>query len=86
MDNRENQMMELATGEKYGIVKQFNEKDGKYFLAARITDTEDDLTGEFAFFKETEKDGEFLVEQITDEEKIKSLELNMDIPEETTEE
>lgn len=77
MENREDQLMELATGEKYGIVKQFNEKDGTYLFAARVDEKEENLTGEFALFKETVEDGKVMVEKIEDEEKIKSLELKM---------
>lgn len=75
---REDKLMELETGEKYGIVKQFEEEDGRYLLAARVDDAEENLTGEFALFKETEEDGKVMVEKIEDEEKIKSLKFKMD--------
>ncbi len=84
MENREEKLMELATGEKYGIIKQFEEADGTYLFAARVNDDETDLTGEFALFKETEQDGKIMVEKIEDEEKIKSLELKVSDMEKST--
>lgn len=75
--NREDQLMELATGEKYGILKQFTEDDGTYLFAIRVSDDEEDILEEFVLFKETEENGKVMVEKIEDKEKIKSLKLDM---------
>ena len=58
MINRINQVMELANGKKYVVIKQAIYKGDNYFVAIRTTDNEEDVTDEFVVFQEVDYNGQ----------------------------
>jgi len=52
MENRINQVMELANGKKYVVMKQAIYKDNNYYVSALLTDDEEDIIEEFVIFQE----------------------------------
>ena len=66
MENRINQLMCLADGRKYAIVKQAVYRGTNYFVAARVTEDEEDVLEEFEIFEEIENNGERSVQAVKD--------------------
>ncbi len=66
MENRINQVMELADGRKYVVLKQAIYKGDNYFVAIRTTDNEEDVTDEFVVFQEVDYNGQKSVKKIKD--------------------
>lgn len=52
MENRINQVMELADGNKYVVMKQAVYKGESYYVTAKLTDDETDVLEEFKVFKQ----------------------------------
>lgn len=73
MENRINQLMCLADGRKYAIMKQAIYKGVNYFVAARATDDEEDLKEEFEVFKEVDFEGAKAVEKVEDTKLIELI-------------
>ena len=72
MENRINSILELGNGEKYVVINQAVYKGTNFFLVARISDDEKDLTGEIKIVEEKLKDGLLGIELVKD---VKLLEL-----------
>lgn len=72
MVNRINSILELANNEKYVVINQAVYKGTNYFLIARISDDEKDLTGDIKIVEEKLKDGVLGIELVKD---VKLLEL-----------
>ena len=72
MINRINSILELANNEKYVVINQAVYKGTNYFLIARISDDEKDLTGDIKIVEEKLKDGVLGIELVKD---VKLLEL-----------
>ena len=66
MENRIHQVMELENGKKYVVIKQAIYKGHNYFVAARLTDDEEDVLEEFVMFEEVEQAGESAVLEVKD--------------------
>jgi len=72
MVNRINSILELANNEKYVVINQAVYKGTNYFLIARISDDERDLTGDIKIVEEKLKNGVLGIELVKD---VKLLEL-----------
>ena len=66
MENRINQVMELADGRKYVVIKQAIYKGNNYFVSMRLTDDEEDVADEIIVFQEVEHEGQKSVQKVTD--------------------
>ncbi len=72
MENRINSILELTNKEKYVVINQAIYKGTNYFLVARLTDDEKDLTGDIKIVEEKLKDGILGIELVKD---VKLIEL-----------
>ena len=72
MENRINSIFELVDGSKYVVINQAIYKDNNFYLLAKISDDEKDLTGEVAIAAEKMEDGVIGIELVKD---VKLLEL-----------
>lgn len=79
MENLTNQILELKDGKNYFIMRQATYKGKTYFFAAEVTPDEEDFTNNFTFFEKVEKDGKFLVKEVTDPDTLKILANNIKI-------
>ena len=77
MENLTNQVLEVSDGKKYFVLRQAAYKGHTYFLAAVVTDDENDFTNEFAFLEKVDEDGEFYVQEVTDKEILNILAQNI---------
>ena len=66
MENRINQVMELADGRKYVVIKQAIYKGNNYFVSMRLTDDEEDILDEIVVFQEVEHEGQKSVQKVKD--------------------
>ncbi len=66
MENRINQVMELADGKKYIVIKQAIYKGDNYFVSMPLTDDEEDVTDEIIVFQEIEHEGKRSVQKVKD--------------------
>ena len=73
MENRINSILELANNEKYVVINQAIYQDRNYFLVAKITDDEEDLTGEIKIVEEVMQDGVLGVKIVTDPKLLELL-------------
>ena len=73
MDNIINNIIELDNNEKYLILNQAIYQNKNYFLAAKVTEDEQDVLDEFKLLEEIEVDGERNVTVVTDEKTIDLL-------------
>ena len=76
MENLTNQILNLANGKKYFVLRQAVYKGKTYFLAAEVTDDEEDFTNEFAFLEKVEADG-LKVKKVKDASIIEVLAKNI---------
>lgn len=76
--DRTNQLMELANGEKFAVLKQFNKEDATYYFVVGVNKEEDELTNEFTLFMEYTKDGKTFMKEIKDPEILSKFEINVD--------
>ena len=72
MTNRINQVMELANGKKYTVVKQAVYKGNTYYVSLRLTDDEENIMNELVVFQEVDYKGQKSVEKVADQ-KLLSL-------------
>lgn len=73
MENRINQVMALANGEKYVILRQAIYEDENYYVCAKVTEDEKEVTEEFELLHEFEQDGQKVVEAVTDIELAETI-------------
>lgn len=73
MTNRINQVMELADGRKYAVIKQAVYKGNNYYVSLRLTDDEENIVDELIVFQEVDYKGQKSVEQITDQNLLKLI-------------
>lgn len=81
MENRINQIIVLGNDKKYIILKQAIYNNDNYYVAARVTEDEEDVTNEFAMLHEVNKDGNLFVEIVTDPAVMQILLKHLDIKE-----
>ena len=73
MQNRIDEIMELANGEKYFVLKQAIYKGENYYVVSRVSEDEDDLTDDIKFLHELIHNGNASVEVVKDMELTKLL-------------
>lgn len=66
MVNHIHEKMTLEDGRKYIVVKQAVYKNDNYYVAARLTEDEEDVVDEYKVFHEMIIDGENRVEEVSD--------------------
>lgn len=71
MENRINQVMELADGNKYVVMKQAFYKNENYYVTAKLTDDENDVLDEFLVFKQVKHDGQDCMLAVDDPSLVK---------------
>lgn len=77
MENLTNQVLTLANGKGYLVLRQAAYKGNVYYLGAEVTPDGEDFTNEFVFFQRTEKDGKFNVKKVNDKEVLNILAKNI---------
>lgn len=78
MENLTNQILDLANGKKYFVLRQAVYKGNTYFLAAGVTEDEEDFTNDFVFLQKVEDNG-LKVKKVTDQAVIEVLAKNIKI-------
>ena len=78
MENLTNQVLDLANGKKYFVLRQAVYKGVTYFLGAELTNDEEDFTNEFAFLEKVGNEG-LKVKKVTDPAIIEVLAKNIKI-------
>lgn len=61
-----NQIIRIDDNHKYIILQQVIYQDQNYFMAARLTPDEENITEEFNLLHEIQKDNESYIERVTD--------------------
>jgi hypothetical protein len=77
MENLTNQVLTLASGKNYLVLRQAAYRGNVYYLGAEVTPDGEDFTNEFVFFERVEKDGKFNVKKVTDPEILQVLGKNI---------
>lgn len=67
MTNHIHEKMTLEDGRKYIVIKQAVYKNENYYVAARLTDNEEDVVDEYKVFHEMDIEGETRVEEVSDQ-------------------
>ena len=73
MENRINSILELTNNEKYVVINQAIYQNRNYYLVARITDDEQDLTDEIKICEEVIEDGILGIRLVTDPKLLELL-------------
>ena len=73
MKNLINNILVLENEEKYVVLNQAIYKEKNYYLVAKITPDEQDVTDEIKIIEELEQDGKTGVKLVTDEDMIRLL-------------
>lgn len=73
MENKIGQVMCLANGKKYVVMKQAVYKGNNYFVAALLTEDEEDVLDEIEFFQSIEVDGKESVQKVKDKNLIELI-------------
>ena len=73
MENRINSIFELENGEKYVVLNQAIYQDRNYYLVAKTTDDEENITGEVKICEETKEDGILAIKLVKDTKLIALL-------------
>ena len=78
MENLTNQILELGNDQKYFVLRQAAYKGNTYYLAAEITDNEEEFTNNFTFFQRIEgENGNFSVKVVRDQSVLEVLSKNI---------
>ena len=78
MENLTNQVLALANGKKYFVLRQAVYKGTTYYLCAELTADEEDFTNEFAFLERVGDEG-LKIKKVTDPDIIEILAKNIKI-------
>ena len=73
MENLINNIITFENDEKYIVLNQGLYQNKNYFLVAKVTPDEEDVTDEFKLLEETEVNGEKAMQIVTDEKVIELL-------------
>ena len=77
MENLTNQVLTLANGKGYLVLRQAVYRGVVYYLAAEVTPDGEDFTNEFVFFQKEDIDGKFNVKKVQDEAVLKVIASNI---------
>ncbi|MEG2250410.1 MAG: hypothetical protein RSD09_02410 [Bacilli bacterium] len=81
MENRINQIVEFENGMKYYILKQAVYTGDNYFIAAEVTNDEEDFKENFVVLHETKEKDDIFVEIEDDAKTIQTLLKHLNIKE-----
>jgi len=73
MKNLINSILVLENDEKYVVLNQAIYKEKNYYLVAKLTSDEQDVTGDLKVIEELEQDGKTGVKLVTDKDMIQLL-------------
>jgi len=73
MKNLINSILVLENDEKYVVLNQAIYKEKNYYLVAKLTSDEQDVTGDLKVVEELEQDGKTGVRLVTDKDMIQLL-------------
>ncbi|MEG2321946.1 MAG: hypothetical protein RSB71_00450 [Bacilli bacterium] len=73
MINRINQLMTLADGKKYAVVKQAIYKNENYYAVVRVNEDEQSINEEYAILHELMYNDQMCIEKVEDPEMIKFI-------------
>ena len=76
MENLTNQVLALANGKKFFVLRQAVYKGTTYFLSAGLTEDEEDFTNNFIFLQKVGDEG-LKVKKVTDQNIIDILAKNI---------
>ncbi len=76
MENLTNQVLALANGKKFFVLRQAVYKGTTYFLSAELTEDEEDFTNTFVFLQKVGDEG-LKVKKVTDQSIIEVLAKNI---------
>ena len=79
MENLTNQVLKLANGKNYFVLRQAVYKGVTYYFGAELDETEEDFTNNFVFLEKMEVEGKFVVKEVTDPKIIEILAKNIKI-------
>jgi hypothetical protein len=79
MENLTNQVITLDNNKKYFILRQALYKGKTYYLAAEVTEDEEHFTNKFLFLERKDDNGDFYVEEVTDEKILSVLAKNIKV-------
>jgi ketosteroid isomerase-like protein len=79
MENITNQVLDLANGKKYFVLRQAVYKGVTYFLGAELTPDEEDFTNNFAFLERIDDGDDLKIKKVTDKAIIDILAKNIKI-------
>ena len=77
MNNLTNQVLKLADGKMYFVLRQATYKGATYFLGAEVTADQEDFTNNFAFLEQIVVDGVMYTKEVDDPEVIEVLAKNI---------
>lgn len=78
MENITNQILKLASGKQYFVLRQAVYKGVTYFLGAEVTPDGEDFTNEFVFLERVGEEG-LKVKKVTDQNILEVLARNIKI-------
>ena len=81
MENRINHIIKLSNNKKYFILKQAIYLNENYFVAAEVTDDEEDLTNKFLILHEKKEDGKNIVTVENDPKILEIILKHLDLKE-----
>ena len=81
MENRINHIITLDNGKKYFILKQAIYRGDNFFVAAEVTEDEQNLTNNFLILHETKEDGKSIVRAEQDKEVLAIILKHLDLKE-----
>lgn len=73
MENKTNQVLELANGKEYVVLRQVVYKGDTYYVTSEIRDDGDDFDKNLTVLKETIEDGKSYVNIVRDPDIIKVI-------------
>jgi predicted RNase H-like nuclease len=77
MINRTNQVVELADGREYGIMKHIAYQGRTFFIASELTDNKQDLKDEIVILEQVVYEGKDCIVEVDDPEIIKLITTNV---------
>lgn len=81
MENRINHIITLDNGKKYFILKQAIYKGDNFFVAAEVTEDEEDITNTFLILHERKEDGKNIVKVEQDKDVLAIILKHLDLKE-----
>ena len=73
MENLTNQVLKLANGKQYFVLRQAVYRGVTYFFGAELDETEEDFTNNFVFLEKVESDGKLVVKEVKDQSVLEVL-------------